>query len=130
MKNPFHPGDTMVYSKTVMPDEKAAFDSGIVHEFYSTFFLAKDAEWSTRLFVLEMKEADEEGIGTFIQIQHLSPALIGNRVDFTATLDSVEGHEIICSFVARVGERIIATGKTGQKILKKEKLDRLVKSIQ
>ena len=108
----------MVYSKTVMPGWKAAFDSGIAYEFYSTFSLAKDAEWSTRLFVLEMKEADEEGIGTFIQIQHLSPALIGNRVDFTPPLDSVEGHEIICSFVARVGERIIATGKTGQKILK------------
>jgi predicted thioesterase len=119
MKNPFQTGDIKVYSKTVQQHEIAEFDSGAVHQFYATFALAKDAEWCTRLFVLEMKEADEEGIGIFIEIQHLAPAMVGDTVNFLATLEEVNEYKVICSFEARVGERIIAKGRTGQKILKK-----------
>jgi predicted thioesterase len=125
--NPFQKGDIKIYSKIVQAHEKAAFDSGVVHDVYSTFYLAKDAEWSTRLFVLEMKEPGEEGIGTFIHIDHLSPALIGQRVEFIATLEEVKGNEVICSFVAKVKDRLIATGRTGQKILSKSKLSELLR---
>jgi len=113
----------------VQPEEIAAFESGVVHHVYATFSLAKDAEWSTRLFVLEMKEADEEGIGTFIEIYHRSPALVGETVVFEASLDAVNGNEVICSFRALCGERLIAEGRTGQKILKKEKINRLMAGI-
>ncbi|MBC8045867.1 MAG: hypothetical protein H7Y00_03680 [Fimbriimonadaceae bacterium] len=130
MKNIFKTGDIKAYSKTVHVNEVAEFDSGTVHQFYATFHLAKDAEWSTRLFVLEMKESDEEGIGTFIEIYHHAPALIGNIVNFYAKLEEVNNHEIICSFEAKVGERLIARGKTGQKILKKEKVERIFNSVQ
>lgn len=119
-----------MYSKIVSRDEMAAFESGIVHEVYSTFCLAKDAEWSTRLFVLDMKEADEEGIGTFIEIYHRSPAAVGSKVDFTAVVESINGHEVICSFTAKVGDRLIAEGRTGQKILKKEKVNRMMEQIR
>ncbi|MFI5171726.1 MAG: thioesterase family protein [Chitinophagales bacterium] len=129
MKNPFITGDKKFYSKLVHQEEIAAFESGVVHQLYSTFYLAKDAEWSTRLFVLEMKEDDEEGIGTFIEIKHLSPALINSKVDFIASIDEIKGHEIICSFEARVDKRLIATGRTGQKILKKERLNKLVNEL-
>ena len=127
--NPFQIGDKKVFSIVVTHNDVAAFESGIVHEVYSTFCLARDAEWSTRLFVLDMKESDEEGIGTFIEIYHRSPAAVESQVDFTATLLEVNGHEVICSFTATCGERIIAEGRTGQKILKKEKVNRLMASI-
>jgi predicted thioesterase len=129
VKNPFNIGDVKLYSIIVGPSDVAAFDSGIVHEVYSTFCLARDAEWSTRLFVLDMKETDEEGIGTFIEIYHRSPAAVNTQVDFYATLQEVNGHEVICTFTAKCGNRIIAEGRTGQKILKKEKVDRLMASI-
>ncbi|MFN0275556.1 MAG: thioesterase family protein [Chitinophagales bacterium] len=129
MKNPFQTGDEKIYSKEVKANEIAEFESGTVHQFYATFALAKDAEWSTRLFVLEMKEEGEEGIGTFIEVTHHAPAMIGEVVDFYAKLEEVNGHEVICSFEARVGERKIASGKTGQKILKKEKVERLFHEI-
>lgn len=129
MKNPFSTGDIKKYAKTVQPFEKAEFDSGTVHEVYSTFYLAKDAEWSTRLFVLEMKDPDEEGIGTFIRVDHISPALIGSIVEFTARLDEVNGHEVICSFEAHVQGRLIARGSTGQKILKREKLRNIMQKL-
>ena len=37
---------------------------GLVHTVLSTFALGRELEWAARLFVLEMKSVDEEGIGT------------------------------------------------------------------
>jgi predicted thioesterase len=75
------------------------------------------------------KEDDEEGIGTFLNIRHKSPAMLGDTVEFIATVSVLEGHQIDCTFVAKVGDRIVAEGEQGQKILKKEKLERLVNQI-
>jgi len=125
MKNLFKPGDKKSYLHKVSKKDIASFDSGTVHEVYSTFALCRDAEWTGRLFVLELKEEDEEGIGTMVSIKHRSPAFINDEVLFEATIDSLEGNELICSFTAQVEGRIIATGKTGQKILKREKIERI-----
>jgi predicted thioesterase len=125
MQHPFQAGDQQHFTRVVREEDCATFDNGMVHRVYSTFALARDAEWCCRLFVLEMKDADEEGIGTMISIQHHAPAKVGSSVDFTATITKLQGHEIICSFEARIGRQLIATGETGQKILKKEKLKRL-----
>ena len=130
MKNIFHQGDTKQYRKTVQRSETARFESGEVHPVYSTFAIAKDAEWACRLFVLEMKDENEEGIGTMVSVQHKSPALVEQEVVYTATVKSLNGNEIVCSFEARVGERLIATGETGQKILPKEKIARLFESVK
>ena len=129
MKNIFEVGHTMRLVHTVEQSDLATFETGHVHPFYSTFALGRDAEWVCRQFVLQMKEADEEGIGTFLNIRHKSPAMLGDTIEFIATVSVLEGHQIDCTFVARVGERIVAEGEQGQKILKKEKLERLVNQI-
>lgn len=130
MKNPFHVGDTLVYKHIVTEADTAKFASGQVHAVYSTFALARDAEWSGRLFVLEMKEDSEEGIGTGITVKHVSPALIGQEVVFTATLYEVNKNEVVTDYTARAGERVIAEGRQWQKILPKEKLDKLFESLE
>lgn len=122
-------GDTKTYSITVQEKDTATFDSGEVHPVYATFALGRDAEWCCRLFVLDMKEKHEEGIGTFLSIKHQSPAKIGSLVTFTATVESITGNEIICSYEAKVGSRIIASGQQGQKIIAKEKLEKLFNSL-
>jgi predicted thioesterase len=76
-----------------------------------------------------MKEEDEEGIGTFLTIEHQSPSLVNNQVIFTATVEHLSKNEIICSYEAKVGERLIAFGKQGQKILKKEKINQIFNSL-
>lgn len=129
MLTPFHSGDQKFFSVQVSEKDTAAFESGAVHPVYATFALGRDAEWCCRLFVLDMKEEDEEGIGTFLSIRHHSPALLGSRVDFTATLKSIEKNEIICTYEARVGERLIASGEQGQKILKKSRIQTLFQSL-
>lgn len=130
MKSVFNIGDIKVFEKLVTKEDLAVFESGGVHDVYATFALGRDAEWSSRLFVLEMKDDDEEGIGTFLNITHHSPALLGQTVRFTATIYLLEKNKIDCDVIATVGERIIAVCKTGQKIIKKEKLNLLFDSLR
>lgn len=125
----FQPGAVKHFTRHVRAEDCAAFDSGQVHPVYATFALARDAEWCCRLFVLEMKEADEEGIGTKLTVDHLSPALQGSQVDFTATITTLQAHEIICSYEARCNGRLIASGIQVQKVLKKHKLERLFATL-
>lgn len=129
MKSIFSTGDRKIFSKTVESSDIAEFESGAVHDVYATFALGRDAEWSSRLFVLDMKDEDEEGIGTFLNIRHVSPALLGQTVTFEAVVSHLEKNSIHCQVTARVGERVIAECSTGQKIIKKEKLNLLFASL-
>jgi fluoroacetyl-CoA thioesterase len=127
MKAIFNVGNTKEYRKIVQSEDVAAFHGENVHPVYSTFSLARDIEWTTRLFVLEMRDADEEGIGTYLTIEHKAPAFIGEEILITGKIEQLRGSELICSFQAQVGDKIIAVGQTGQKILKLERLNNLFK---
>lgn len=118
-------GDKKIFEHIVTAADFARFETGEVHPVYATFSLARDAEWSGRLFVLEMKEDDEEGIGTGITVEHISPAMEGDKVVFTAILKEVNGNEVVTVYEAKVDDRLIACGIQKQKIVKKEKLKKL-----
>lgn len=122
MKNIFKSGDVKQISYRVKPEDVAAFQDEVVHPVCSTFTLAREIEWATRQFVLEMRESHEEGIGTQLVIHHRAPAFVGDDIMFVSTVEMLQNHEIICAFEASVNGRIIATGKTGQKILSREKI--------
>lgn len=127
MKQIFSLGDQKVYRKKIGTDDLAAFHGEVLHSVYATFALGRDFEWSSRLFFIEMKEDDEEGVGTFLQINHRAPAFLGEEVTITATVDKLERNELLCRIEARVGDRLIADGMTGQRMLKKERLYSLFK---
>jgi fluoroacetyl-CoA thioesterase len=122
MKLVFKPGDKKVYTRVVTDADLASFKGEALHPVCATFSLARDFEWSSRLFFLEMKEEDEEGVGTFLSIDHKSPAFVGEQIIFTATVLKIRDNELTCSIEAKIGDRIIAIGTTGQKMFKKEKL--------
>jgi fluoroacetyl-CoA thioesterase len=128
MKSLFMPGDNKTYKKIVSESDIAAFHGIPVHKVCSTFALARDMEWSSRLFVLDMKEEHEEGIGTFVSVNHAGPAFPGEEIIFSATLKSIHGNEIICSVEVTAAGRKVAAGETGQKILPKEKLEKYLKT--
>ncbi|KYG75357.1 thioesterase family protein [Roseivirga echinicomitans] len=123
-------GAVRIHRYTVKTTDAASFDAGEVHQVMSTFALGREMEWSSRLFALEMKEADEEGIGTMLEIRHVSPALFNTELNFEAKLLSIEKNELICEIRALAGGRLIATGRTGQKILKKDKLNQIFTSLE
>jgi len=116
--------------KVVETADLATFETGNVHPFYGTFALGRDVEWACRQFVLNLKDEDEEGIGTFLNISHKSPAMLGDTVTITATLIKLEGNTVDCEFTVHVGERLVAEGTQGQKILKKEKVARLIDNLK
>jgi predicted thioesterase len=125
MKNIFKPGDTKVYKTIVKTEDQAAFHGEVLHAVCSTFALARDMEWSSRLFFIEMKEADEEGVGTYLEIEHRAPAFVGDELTITATVSSISENELLCKIEVKQKDKLIATGKTGQRMLKKEKLNRI-----
>lgn len=126
MKNIFKTGDQKHYRVRLTERDCATFHGELLHPVYSTFALARDFEWSSRLFFLEMKEDDEEGVGTMLSINHKSMAHCGDEVIITATVESIIENELICAVEAICNNRLVAVGKTGQKMLKKEKLYRLM----
>ncbi len=127
MKNIFKPGDKKQTRYRVQETDVASFLGEVVHPVCATYTLAMEIEWATRQFVLEMSEEDEDGIGTSLTIDHRSPAFVGDEIVFTAWVEEINGHELICRYEAMVGDKVIATGKTGQKILKREKIAQIFK---
>ena len=123
-------GDVKVIRKRVVDSDLAEFETGVVHPFYGTFALGRDVEWACRQFVLDSIEEHEEGIGTFLNIEHQSPAMLGQEVSIEATLHEWEGHSLVCTFEVKVGDRLVARGSQGQKILPKEKVQRLIESLR
>ena len=129
MKSHLKIGEIREVKHLVEKEDLAVFNNKTVHPVYSTFALGRDAEWACRQFVLELKEDDEEGIGTFLHIEHRSPALLSQEVVFVAELKEINGNNVICSYQAKVGNRLIADGEQGQKILKKEKVKQLLSGV-
>lgn len=125
MKNIFKTGDRKEYRTVANFHDLAAFQGKMVHPVYSTFALARDIEWASRQFILEMCEDSEEGVGTFLSIEHKSPAVMGEEVLITAFFDELEGNELSCTCEVKVEDRLIAVGKTRQKIFRKEKIDKI-----
>ncbi|MCB0491411.1 MAG: hypothetical protein KDC93_03250 [Cyclobacteriaceae bacterium] len=125
MKNLPQIGDVRIYKKRIEEADVAAFNGEVLHTVYSTFAMARDMEWSSRLFFLEMKEHDEEGVGTHLSIDHLAPAFVGEELVILAKVISLTGNELICDIEVKVGERVVAKGKTGQRMLKKDRLNKL-----
>lgn len=130
VKNIFKPGDVKLHKVQVKAADVAAFGGEEVHPVCSTFALAREMEWSSRLFVLDMKEEGEEGIGTQLTVNHRSPALLGEELLVKAFFDKMEGNSLSCNIQVHVGERLIATGTTGQKIVLKDKLNRLFENLK
>ncbi len=131
MKNPFETGDEKVYSFTVSEDHFARFpDEGLIHPVLSTFALTQFAEWASRLFVLEMIEEGEQGIGSSVQVNHRAPAVEGTEVTIVAKLQGVKNQLVECSWEATDGARKLAEGTTKQHIIKLEEFEKKLDELR
>jgi predicted thioesterase len=130
MNRIYEPGDIKIFKHIVNEDDVAGFHGHQVHPVYATFALARDVEWSSRLFVLDVCDTDEEGIGTMLNIKHINPAFVGEKVVFTAQVESFANNDLFCSVKVQVGKRLVAVAETGQKILKINRLEKIWESIR
>jgi len=122
-------GEKREFKHIVCNDDLAKFDSGLVHNVCSTFALAKYIEWSSRLFITDIKNEDEEGIGTMIHIEHKSPAFISETLLFEATVKLIDGNELLCNVLVTCKSRVVAKAQTGQKLLKKGRIKEFFSSL-
>ncbi len=122
-------GDIRTHQFIVTDDHLATFESGPVHPVCSTFVLAREMEWVSRLFVLEFCDDNEEGVGTRLEIKHKSPAFVGDELNLSAKVNAFKKDELICEIEVKCGDRIIAMGSTGQKIMTKDKITQIFTSL-
>ena len=131
MKNPFKTGDQKTFECEVTTENIASFENeGVVHAVYSTFALGQDVEWACRLFVLEMLEEGEQGIGTYLSVNHRYPAPLKSKVKIVASLEYVKKNVVHCSYEAFANGLLIADGEQTQKIIKMDRFNELLASIE
>ncbi|MBO3698486.1 thioesterase family protein [Roseivirga sp. E12] len=129
MKEQVRVGDVKSHQFKVTKDHLATFQAGPVHPVCSTFVLGREMEWASRLFVLDICEPHEEGVGTMLHIEHKSPAFVGDNVSLKAKVIQFEKNELICEIEVTCDDRLVALGKTGQKIMSREKITQIFTSL-
>jgi predicted thioesterase len=126
MKPSLKIGNTAEVVITVTEDMCPAFDDVVVHHVYSTWSMAHHMELAARMVLAPHLEDHEEGIGSHLSIDHVSPAPLGHTVRTIATATELHGSTLVCSVIAYDGERIVGRGKQVQRILPRATLHALI----
>jgi predicted thioesterase len=126
MKPSLKIGNTAEVVITVTEDMCPAFDDVVVHHVYSTWSMAHHMELAARMVLAPHLEDHEEGIGSHLSIDHVSPAPLGHTVRTIATATELHASTLVCSVIAYDGERIVGRGKQVQRILPRATLHALI----
>jgi len=126
MKAGFLPGITREISVNVTEDMCPAFGGVIIHRCYSTWSVAHHMELAARMVLVDYLDPDEEGIGAHVSVDHLAPCTIGKTVRVTAELVEASDRRAVCQMRVHDGDRLLATGRQVQVVMKKEALRRLL----
>ncbi len=129
MKPGFSPGIVRELSVVVTEDMCPAFDGVVVHRVYSTWSAAHHFEIAARKVLVDFLEAQEEGIGSYLSIDHVAPCSVGRTVRVRAELVEVTADHhprVICEVAAYDGQRLLAKGKQVQVVMNKEHLRRYI----
>ncbi len=125
MKAGFEPGLVRELTVEVTEAMCPAFDGVVVHRVYSTWSVAHHFELAARKVLVEYLEPHEEGIGSHLSIDHISPCPVGRTARVQAELIEVtkDRHpRVICDVSAYDGDRLLARGRQVQVVMNKEHL--------
>ena len=126
MKAELRPGVRAEVIEVVTADMCPAFDGVVVHQVYSTWALAHHMELAARKVLTPHLEENEEGIGTHLSIDHLSPTPVGKTVRILATCVEVDDERVTCELEAWQGDRLIGRGRQVQRVMPKNVLHSLI----
>jgi len=127
MKPGFQPGIAREITVRVTQDMCPAFDGVVVHRVYSTWSAAHHFEIAARKVLVDFLEEHEEGIGSFLSVEHLAPCPVGRSVRVRAELLEITADHhprVICDVAAQDGDRLLARGRQIQVVMNKEHLRR------
>ena len=71
-------------------------------------------------------EDEDQGIGSFLSLDHVKPAPIGSTVEVEATITELDRTTVVCEIVATIRGEICATGKQVQRVLPSSTISRLI----
>ncbi len=126
MKSTLKVGQRASISIDVTDEMRPQFDGVVIHPLYSTWSMAHHMEIVARRVLAEHLEEDEEGIGTHLSIDHVSPAHVGSKVTIEAEAIEVDERSLVCEVIARVGDRVVGRGRQVQRVLSRHRMDELI----
>ncbi|MCG8408785.1 MAG: hypothetical protein MI923_26565 [Phycisphaerales bacterium] len=126
MKPGLEPGIYEEVSFEVTEQMCPAFDGEVVHRVCATWTLVHYMELAGRKILMQFLEPEEEGVGSHVSCDHVRPAQVGKKVRVKATVAQMSDRELVCDVAAYCGEQLIASGRTGQKVLPRVVLKRIL----
>ncbi len=108
MKFTFNINNSISHSVDVLKVHFPDFGSGVIHMVCATYKLVK--EWTTKQFVIIMLAKDK--------VLHIT------------SVKSIVTNEIRVSYDACVDNRVIARGETGQKVIRIDKINSYLSSLE
>jgi fluoroacetyl-CoA thioesterase len=131
VKQGLHPGAEATVTVTVTPDMVATFEElGPVHPLYSTWSMVRHMELACRKIILPYLEPGEDAVGHSINVTHLAPTGIGERVTARARLIELDGRRIVCAVEAHNEHERIGEGTQVQMVVRKDRLAALIEQLQ
>lgn len=121
MKPGLRQGAEAAVTVTVTQEMLATFEElGPVHPLYSTWSMVRHMELACRKIILPFLEPGEEAVGYSINVTHLAPTEVGDRVTARARLVSVTGRKIVCAVEAFNSKEKIGEGTQVQALVRKD----------
>jgi len=68
---------------------------------YATPKLLHDVESTCRTLLLEHADADQDSVGTHVELDHLAPTLMGMWAEITVTVSAAKGNSVSFEFSVR-----------------------------
>lgn len=113
----------------VTEDMVASFGGEMIHPVLSTVSMIYYMEWVGRKVILPFLDDEEEGIGASIFVEHRSPAPVGKKVTFIATVTRVVPGKVICHVQAKHDQSIVGEGEFVQAIVHKKRIQQKIKAM-
>lgn len=130
MKEGLHPGKTSAFSIRVDPAMVAAFDGEVIHPVLSTVMMIYYMEKAGRQVILPYLEEWEEGAGLAVDVKHIAPAVVGQKVRFQATCIEATNKRVVCEVMAETDLHLIGKGTFVQAIFFKEEMEEKIRRIE
>lgn len=130
MRPGLQPGAKVEFRITVDPSMRPAFDEKVVHNVLSTVSMIYYMEKAGREMIIPFLEEEEEGAGFEIQVKHIGPAVVGQKVLFTAVCTEINVRRVVCEVTAETNIHLVGKGLFTQAIFKKEEMAKRITMLE
>ena len=119
MKPELQPGIETTFDIIVTEEMRPQFDGVVVHNVMSTVSMIYYMERAGRQLLLQYLDEDEDHAGFAIDVKHVGPAVVGQRVTFFATCAEIMPKRVVCQVRAETDCNVVGEGVFTQAVFKK-----------